>query len=119
MGKSQLPPFIIRLKEGAQARLWKKRAVMRPFPCRGPKRELLKKTLADLVECGAGIMNASPGPFFVSPCFFAKRRHSDKLRLCIDYKILNEEVIDEAFVLPCIDKVIRRFKGKHWFAIID
>ena len=46
---------------------------------------LLKQTIAELVESGAGNMT-SEAVFHASPGFFAKRRRSDKLQFCIAHK---------------------------------
>ena len=81
-------------------------------------RETLRKTVKELVKLGATELNMD-GVIHTSPCFFAHRRRSDKLRLCIAFNTLNTQTLDEVYPIPRIDELIRKVSGYIIISIID
>ena len=113
-GEAKFPEFSIELTQGADNMLRKQR--MRPFPVKGSKYELLQRTVEQMTSLKKGFMSTA---IYASPCFFARRRRSDKLRLCTAHNILNDVTIEERFVLPTVDDITRLFRGKKYFSLID
>ncbi|KAJ1083622.1 hypothetical protein NDU88_003779, partial [Pleurodeles waltl] len=54
----------------------------------------------------------------ISPLAVA-RRLNGKLRLCVDLRDLNKNILVDQFPLPKINEVIALTKGKEWFNTID
>jgi hypothetical protein len=71
-----------------------------------------------MLDTGVGISN--PNNISVAfPAFLAKRPRCDKLRLCVDFRKLNEVTKDIIYPLPRIYDIIENMKDKSYFSIID
>ncbi|KAG0435960.1 Retrovirus-related Pol polyprotein from transposon 17.6, partial [Dictyocoela muelleri] len=64
-----------------------------------------------------GIIEKSLGSYS-SPGFFIEKKNKD-LRLVVDYKKINESVIDEICEIPCVFQNIQNMKDCSWFSSID
>jgi len=58
-----------------------------PYLLLGPKLEALKRQLKDLVD--AGFIQPSRSPYG-APVFFQKKKYTNELRMCCDYRALNK-----------------------------
>ena len=53
-----------------------------------------------------------------APILFAKKKDG-KLRMCIDYRKLNENTVKDSFPLPRIDELLTRLHGAKCFSKLD
>jgi hypothetical protein len=109
-----LPPkrdveFVIELKPGT--------APISRRSYRMPPNELveLKTHLQDLLEKGFIRPRSSP---WGSPATFVKKK-DQTLRMCVDYRPLNEVTIKNKYPLPRIDILFDQFTGARVFSKID
>ncbi|XP_027182156.1 uncharacterized protein LOC113780563 [Coffea eugenioides] len=75
----------------------------------------LKMQLQDLLE--RGIVRESDSPWG-APVLFAKKKDGS-LRLCIDYRELNEGTIKNKYPLPLIDSLFDQLQGSVVFSKLD
>jgi hypothetical protein len=75
----------------------------------------LKKQLAELVK--AGFIQPSKSPFG-APILFVKKKDGT-MRMCIDYRALNNITIKNAYPLPRIEELFDRLQGAKYFSKID
>jgi hypothetical protein len=87
----------------------------RPY-CMNPQElEELKKQLADMLSKGLIRPSASP---WGSPVLFVDKRDGT-IRLCVDYRKLNEVTIKNKYPLPKIEDVFDQLNGARVFSKID
>lgn len=77
--------------------------------------EELKKQLAELVK--AGFIQPSKSPFG-APILFVKKKDGT-MRMCVDYRALNNITIKNAYPLPRVDELFDRLQGAQYFSKID
>ena len=77
--------------------------------------EELKKQLAQLQE--QGLIRPSTSPYG-SPIIFVKKKNGS-LRLCVDYRALNNITVKNKYPLPRIDDLLDRLHGAKVFSKID
>jgi hypothetical protein len=75
----------------------------------------LKQQLDQLLRDGNIKPSTSP---YGAPILFAKKKN-DKLRMCIDYRALNSQTIQNRYALPQIDKLFDRLHGAKVFSKLD
>ena len=75
----------------------------------------LKKQLEDLLE--KGFIRSSSSPWG-APVLFVKKKDGS-MRLCIDYRGINNITIKDKYPLPRIDELLDQLKGASWFSKID
>ena len=75
----------------------------------------LKKQLEDLLE--KGFIRSSSSPWG-APVLFVKKKDGS-MRLCIDYRGINNITIKDKYPLPGIDELLDQLKGASWFSKID
>jgi len=75
----------------------------------------LKKQLAELVK--SGFIQESKSPFG-APILFVKKKDGT-MRMCIDYRALNNITIKNAYPLPRIEELFDRLQGAKYFSKID
>lgn len=80
-----------------------------------PESEELKKQLDDMLE--KGWIRRSTSPAGAGVMFSLKK--DGKLRLCIDYRGLNNVTIKNSAVLPLIDEAIEALRNAEWFCGLD
>ncbi len=75
----------------------------------------LKKQLEELVK--AGFIQPSKSPFG-APILFVKKKDGT-MRMCVDYRALNNITIKNSYPLPRIDELFDRLQGAQYFSKID
>ena len=75
----------------------------------------LKKQLDELVE--AGFIRPSKSPFG-APILFVKKKDGT-MRMCVDYRALNNITIKNSYPLPRVDELFDRLQGAKFFSKID
>ncbi|KAK3104940.1 hypothetical protein FSP39_013542 [Pinctada imbricata] len=65
----------------------------------------------------AGIIRKSHSPF-TSNVVLAKKKDG-KLRLCIDFRQLNQRTIKDNYALPRIDELLESLSGNKYFSVLD
>ena len=65
----------------------------------------------------ANVIRPSNSPW--SSCVVAVRKPSGKLRLCLDYRKLNEVTVKDAYPLPKIDASLDKLSESEWFSTLD
>jgi hypothetical protein len=75
----------------------------------------LKRQLTDLLDRGLVRPSISP---FGAPVLFARKKDGS-LRLCIDYRGLNNITIKNSYPLPRVDEMLDRLHGATIFSKID
>ena len=75
----------------------------------------LKEQLRELQEKGYIRPSSSP---WASPVLFVRKKDGS-LRMCIDYRSLNEVTIKNKYPLPRIDDLFDQLKGAKYFSKID
>lgn len=80
-----------------------------------PELEELKRQLDELLAKGYIVPSSSP---FGAPVLFVKKKDGT-LRLCIDYRKLNNITIKNAYPLPRIDELLDRLNGVKVMSALD
>src|SRR5208282_5958533 len=75
----------------------------------------LKRQLDQLLKDGKISPSTSP---YGAPVLFAKKKNG-KLRMCIDYRALNSQTIQNRYALPRIDELFDRLHGAKVFSKLD
>ena len=75
----------------------------------------LRKQLAELTA--AGFIQPSKSPFG-APILFVKKKDGT-MRMCVDYRALNNITIKNAYPLPLVDELFDRLAGARYFSKID
>jgi hypothetical protein len=75
----------------------------------------LKKQLDELEE--AGFIRPSKSPFG-APILFVKKKDGT-MRMCIDYRALNDITVKNSYPLPRVDELFDRLEGAKFFSKID
>ena len=101
--------FVIELKPGT--------APISRQPYRLPPNELkeLKKQLKILLDKGFIRPSSSP---WGCPALFVKKK-DDSLRMCVDYRPLNEVTVKNKYPLPRIDILFDQLSGARYFSKIN
>ncbi len=74
-------------------------------------REHLKQLAA------AGIIRRSHSPW--SSGVVLARKKDGKLRMCVDYRALNQRTVKDAYALPRIDEVLDALAGAKYYTVLD
>ena len=77
--------------------------------------EELKKQLQELLD--KGFIRSSVSPWG-APVLFVKKKDG-RLRMCIDYQMLNQVTVKNKYLLPRIDDLFDQLKGAFVFLKID
>ena len=101
-------PFTINLEPGA------KPIAKTPYRMAPAELAELKKQLEDLMEKGFIRPSSSP---WGAPVLFVKKKDGS-MRLCIDYRGINNITIKDKYPLPRIDELLDQLRGASWFSKI-
>ena len=85
------------------------------YPLTEVERDELKKYIKENLEKGFIRKSSSPAG---APVLFVKKKDGS-LRLCVDYRKLNEMTIRNSYPLPLISELIDRVKGAKYFTKLD
>ena len=77
--------------------------------------EELKKQLEELIK--AGFIQPSKSPFG-APILFVKKKDGT-MRMCIDYRALDNITIKNSYPLPLVDELFDRLQGAKFFSKLD
>ena len=75
----------------------------------------LQKQVAELIE--QGFIRPSTSPYN-APVLFVKKKDGS-LRLCVDYRLLNDETVKDRFPLPLIDEIFDTVGSAKIFSKLD
>ncbi len=75
----------------------------------------LKKAVDELLDTGRIVHSSSP---YGAPILFAKKKDG-RLRMCIDYRALNNNTVLDRYPLPRIDDLLQRLDGAQVFSKLD
>ena len=87
----------------------------RPYRMSASELAELKKQLEELQRIGFIRPSSSP---WGAPVLFVKKKDGS-MRLCVDYRALNEVTIKNKYPLPRIDDLFDQLKGAKYFSKID
>ena len=87
----------------------------RPYRMAASELAELKKQLEELQRSGFIRPSSSP---WGAPVLFVKKKEGS-MRLCVDYRALNEVTIKNKYPLPRIDDLFDQQKGAKYFSKID
>lgn len=87
----------------------------RPRPIHPDDMEAVKRHLQELLD--AGVIQESVSPYS-SPIVVVKKK-SGEIRLCIDYRKLNQRTIKDAYALPKLEDTFMALTGSKWFSVLD
>ena len=87
----------------------------RPYRMAATELAELKKQLEELQRIGFIRPSSSP---WGAPVLFVKKKDGS-MRLCVDYRALNEVTIKNKYPLPRIDDLFDQLKGAKYFSKID
>ena len=73
----------------------------------------LRKEIEGLV--GKDIIVPSKSPW-TSPMVPVRKKGTDRIQLCIDYRRLNEVTINDPFQMPCIEDLLNQVAGATWLS---
>ena len=77
--------------------------------------EDVRRHLQDLLK--AGIIKESRSPY-ASPIVVARKKNGS-VRMCIDYRTLNNRTVPDQYTTPRIDDVLDCITGCRWFSVLD
>ena len=87
----------------------------RPYPVAPHHLPELDRQISVLLE--AGIIRRSVSSY-AAPVLFAPKKDG-KLRLCTDYRLLNQQTVRDKFPTPTAADLIARTRGARWLSKID
>ncbi|XP_024658169.2 retrovirus-related Pol polyprotein from transposon opus [Maylandia zebra] len=87
----------------------------RPRPIHPSDYEAVRLHLEQL--CNSNIIRESESPF-ASPIVVVKKKNG-QIRLCVDYRKLNNQTIKDAYALPNIEEAFTALSGSKWFSVMD
>ena len=76
--------------------------------------EEVRQHLAQLLA--AGIIRKSKSPWASN--IVLVRKKSGKLRMCVDYRMLNQRIIKDAYALPRIEEVFDCLNNSKYFSVL-
>jgi hypothetical protein len=82
-----------------------------------PVLQEMKKQIAELLRQGV-IQECHDSPW-AFPIVMARRPGSDKLRLCIDYVLQNQQTVPLPFTIPEAKEQLDKLAGKRFFCSLD
>ncbi len=86
-----------------------------PYRMSSTELDELKKQLDDLLEHGFIRPSRSP---YGAPILFVKKKDGT-IRMCIDYRDLNNITIKNKYPLPRVDELLNRLSGKKYYSKLD
>ena len=75
----------------------------------------VKQHLKQLLACGIIRRSFSP---WASPVVIA-RKSDGSLRMCVDYRMLNQRTVKDAYALPRTEEIFDRLAGSKMFSVLD
>jgi Reverse transcriptase (RNA-dependent DNA polymerase)/RNase H-like domain found in reverse transcriptase/Integrase core domain/Integrase zinc binding domain len=101
----------IQLKEGEETPVKLKARPLNPA-----QEESLKKQLEEWEEGGIIEKTQSPWAF---PMVGVKKKNSNVIRWCVDYRLLNKKTVKDAYPLSSIESNLHKLQGSKIFSTLD
>ncbi|KAL6478669.1 hypothetical protein MHYP_G00121020 [Metynnis hypsauchen] len=98
----------IRLSDSRPFREWSRRIAPADV-------EDVRRHIQELLT--AGIIKESRSPY-ASPIVIARKKNGS-VRMCIDYRTLNNRTIPDQYTMPRIDDALDCLSGSRWFSVLD
>ena len=76
----------------------------------------MKEQLEEWEKAGVIEKTQSPWAF---PMVGVKKKDSDRLRWCVDYRLLNQKMIKDAYPLSSIESNLHKLQGAKYFTTLD
>jgi hypothetical protein len=86
-----------------------------PYRCAPPKTAIFRDMVNQLL--GQGVVRPCKSPY-ASPAFLVSKRDGG-LRLVVDYRKVNSEVLFDSYPMPTIDQTLHQFGGASVFSVLD
>ncbi|KAL6490450.1 hypothetical protein MHYP_G00007950 [Metynnis hypsauchen] len=80
-----------------------------------PDIEDVRKHLQNLLQ--VGIIKESCSPY-ASPTVVVRKKNGT-VRMCIDYRLLNNRTVPDQYTTPCIEDALNALSGSKWFSVLD
>jgi len=80
------------------------------------EQEVMQAEIKAQLEKGYIVGSSAP---YGANVLFVKKPRSDKLRMCVDWRVLNSMTIKNKYPIPRIDDMLDRFAGKTIFSTLD
>ena len=77
------------------------------------------KQLREEIEGLVGKDIVPSNSLWTSPMVPVRKKGADRIRLCIDYRRLNEVTINDPFQMPCIEDLLNQVAGATWLSKQD
>jgi predicted aspartyl protease len=87
----------------------------RPYMMSVEELKELKKQLTELQEVGYICLSSSP---WGAPVLFVQKKDGSQ-QMCVDYRSLNDVIVENKYPLPCIDDLFDQMRGARVFSKID
>uniref|UniRef100_A0A158P4I8 RNA-directed DNA polymerase n=1 Tax=Tetranychus urticae TaxID=32264 RepID=A0A158P4I8_TETUR len=88
----------------------------KPYRMSEQKRLIAEKSINELMDDGIVIPSCSP---WSSPIVLVAKKGTDEVRLCVDYRKLNEITVKDKFPLPNIQDYLDSLQGMKYFSLLD
>lgn len=75
----------------------------------------IREHLQGMLACGVIRQSHSP---WASNVVLA-RKHDGKLRMCVDFRQLNQRTIRDSYALPRIEDILHTLSGSRYFSVLD
>lgn len=89
--------------------------VYRPYRLSHKEREQVRTMVGEMLD--AGIIKESVSEY-ASPIILVRKKDG-KLRMCVDYRLLNAVTVKERYPMPIIEDEIARLSGQAYFITLD
>lgn len=89
--------------------------VYRPYRLSHHERDKVRSMVDEMLE--AGIIRESVSNY-ASPIILVRKKDG-KIRMCVDYRMLNSITVKERYPMPVIEDEISRLSGQAWFITLD
>jgi len=109
-GECTLPPIKLELKPGSTA------VRSLPFRFSGVRLEQMRKHIDEMLE--QGIIEPAYSSY-ASPVFLVPKANSDKTRMVVDFRKVNEQLVFKPYPVPTISQQLSALDGKRIFSTLD
>ncbi|UYV61212.1 K02A2.6-like [Cordylochernes scorpioides] len=94
----------------------KKPVWVRPYRHSLRDRDLIKQQIEQLLKYGLIKPASSPNS---APVTLAPKKGEGRVRLCIDYRLLNRKIISDSFPIPLMEDIVQKVQGARVFSCLD
>jgi hypothetical protein len=87
----------------------------RPYQCSPPRLQQLRESVQELLD--KGVIRKSHSQY-ASPAFLVPKPNGG-LRMVVDYRLVNEKVVFDAFPMPTVEHAFANFHNAEVFSVLD